>query len=227
MRGLLVAMDKWVRDRVAPPPSRYPRLQDGTLVRAADVAFPSVPTVRSPRALSAGVRGVNRLAAQDGGAGAPLPLLVPQVDQDGNERAGIRLPEVAVPLATYTGWNFRKPAIGAPDQLFPLLGSYVAFSATKAEREPAHDPRPAIDERYPTREQYLTLVQEAGAGLVKDRYLLTGRSRRHRQARRRALGSAHAQGRDGDAVARQALKVSAGFRSVRRDGLLDDHCTLS
>ena len=63
--------------------------------------------------------------------------------------------------------------IGAPDQLFPLLGSYVAFSATKAERESAHDPRPAIDERYPTREQYLTLVQEAGAGLVKDRYLLT------------------------------------------------------
>jgi hypothetical protein len=173
MRGLLVAMDKWVRDRVAPPPSRYPRLQDGTLVRAADVAFPSVPTVRSPRGLSAGVRGVNRLAAQDGGAGAPLPLLVPQVDQDGNERAGVRLPDVAVPLATYTGWNFRKPAIGAPDQLFPLLGSYVAFSATKAEREQAHDPRPAIDERYPTREKYLTQVQEAGAALVRDRYLLT------------------------------------------------------
>jgi Alpha/beta hydrolase domain len=173
MRGLLVAMDKWVRDRVAPPPSRYPRLQDGTLVRAADVAFPSVPTVRSPRGLSAGVRGVNRLVAQEGGAGAPLPLLVPQVDQDGNERAGIRLPDVAVPLATYTGWNFRKTAIGAPDQLFPLLGSYLPFSATKAEREPAHDPRPAIDERYPTRDKYLTLVQEAAAGLVKDRYLLT------------------------------------------------------
>jgi hypothetical protein len=172
MRGLLVAMDKWVRDRVAPPPSRYPRLQDRTLVRAADVAFPAVPTVRSPRALSAGIRGVNRLIAQDGGAGAPLPLLVPQLDQDGNERAGIRLPEIAVPLATYTGWNFRKPAIGAPDQLFPLLGSYVAFSATTAEREQANDPRPAIEERYPGREKYLALVQEAGAALVKDRYLL-------------------------------------------------------
>ena len=61
--ALLVAMDKWVRDRVAPPPSRYPRLQDGTLVRAADVAFPNVPTVTSPRSLSAGVRGANRLAA--------------------------------------------------------------------------------------------------------------------------------------------------------------------
>jgi hypothetical protein len=172
MRGLLVAMDKWVRDRVAPPPSRYPRLQDGTLVRAADVAFPSVPTLRSPRGLSAGARGANRLVAQDGGPGAPLPLLVPQVDPDGNERAGIRLPDVAVPLATFTGWNFRRAAIGAADQLFPLLGSYVPFASTRAHREQAHDSRPSIEERYPTRERYLALVEEAGAALVKDRYLL-------------------------------------------------------
>jgi hypothetical protein len=172
MRALLVAMDKWVRDRVAPPASRYPRLQDGTLVRPADVAFPSVPTVKSPRGLSAGVRAPNHLIAQDGGPGTPLPLLVPQVDQDGNERAGIRLPDVAVPLATYTGWNFRKPAIGAVDQLFPLLGSYVPFTITKSDREQAHDPRASIDERYQTRQQYLGLVQESGAALVKDRYLL-------------------------------------------------------
>jgi hypothetical protein len=172
LRGLLVAMDKWVRDRVAPPPSRYPRLQDGTLVRAADVEFPGVPAVRSPRGLSAGVRGANHLVPQDGGAGTPLPLLVPQVDADGNERAGIRLPDVAVPLATFTGWNFRRAAIGAPDQLFPLLGSYLPFASTKTARDQAHDPRPSIDERYPTRERYLALVEEAGAALVKDRYLL-------------------------------------------------------
>jgi hypothetical protein len=172
LRGLLVAMDKWVRDRVAPPPSRYPRLQDGTLVRAADLAFPGVPALRSPRSLSAGVRASNPLVAQDGGAGTPLPLLVPQVDADGNERAGIRLPDVAVPLATFTGWNFRRAAIGAPDQLFPLLGSYVPFASTKAAREQVHDPRPSIDERYPTRERYLALVEDAGAALVKDRYLL-------------------------------------------------------
>ena len=171
-RSLLVAMDKWVRDRVAPPPSRYPRLQDGTLVRASDVAFPNVPTVTSPRALSAGTRAPNRFVAQEGSPGWPLPLLVPQVDQDGNERAGIRLPDIAVPLATYTGWNFRKASIGAPSQLFPLLGSYVPFARTKAERETAHDPRMSIEERYPTRNRYLALVQEAGAALVKDRYLL-------------------------------------------------------
>jgi hypothetical protein len=172
LRGLLVAMDKWVRDRVPPPPSRYPRLQDGMLVRAADVAFPGVPSLRSPRGLSAGVRAANRLVAQDAGPGAPLPLLVPQVDADGNERAGIRLPDVAVPLATFTGWNFRRAAIGAPDQLFPLLGSYLPFASAKSTREQAHDPRASIEERYPTRERYLALVEEAGAALVKDRYLL-------------------------------------------------------
>ena len=98
-------------------------------------AFPNVPTVTSPRSLTAGVRGPNHLIEKDGAPGTPLPLLVPQVDQDGNELAGIRLPDIAVPLATFTGWNFRKPAIGAPNQLFPLMGSYVAFPATKSERE--------------------------------------------------------------------------------------------
>jgi hypothetical protein len=172
MRALMVAMDKWVRDRVQPPASRYPRLQDGTLVRSADVVFPTLTTVTSPRTLLPSQRGINRLVAQDGAPGTPLPLLVPQVDQDGNELAGIRLPEIAVPLATYTGWNFRKPAIGAPNQLYPLLGSYVPFTGTKAERDRAHDPRQSIEERYPTRERYLELVQDAGAALVKDRYLL-------------------------------------------------------
>jgi hypothetical protein len=173
MRALLVAMDKWVREGVAPPPSRLPRLQDRTLVGSDTVAFPDLPAVTSPRGLSAGGRGVNHLLPRDGAPGTPMPLLVPQVDQDGNERAGIRLPDVAVPLATYTGWNFRNAAIGAPDQLFPLLGSYIPFAGTKAERELAHDPRASIVERYATRDRYLTLVQQAGAGLVKDGYLLT------------------------------------------------------
>lgn len=172
MRALLVAMDKWVREGVAPPASRIPRLQDGTLVRADAVAFPDLPNVASPRRLSAGGRGVNRLLPRDGAPGTPMPLLVPQVDQDGNERAGIRLPDIAVPLATYTGWNFRNVNIGAPDQLYPLLGSYIPFAATKTEREQARDPRVSIEERYPTRERYWTLAQEAGAGLVKEGYLL-------------------------------------------------------
>ncbi len=171
MRALIVAMEKWVRDGVAPPPSRYPRLQDGTLVRAADVAFPPLRGVSSPRKIFAGVRGLNRLLARDG-AGAALPLLVPQVDRDGNPLGGLRLPDVTVPLATYTGWNFRNGAIGGTEQLFPLIGAYVPFAATKTEREQAGDPRLSIQERYPSREHYLKLVEEAAAPLVKEGYLL-------------------------------------------------------
>ena len=64
------------------------------------------------------------------------------VDRDGNELSGIRLPNVAVPLATYTGWNFRNPSIGQPGELLPLTGSYIPFPVTKGAREEARDPLP-------------------------------------------------------------------------------------
>jgi hypothetical protein len=169
--ALLIAMERWVRENVAPPPSRYPRLRDHTLVRAADVAFPNLPGVTSPRSAVAGVRGANRLLPRDG-AGTPLPYLVPQVDRDGNDVAGLRLPEVAVPLATYTGWNFRSTAIGGTEQFFPLMGGYVPFASTKAEREQTHDPRPSLEERYQSRGHFLKLVQDSADTLVKDGYLL-------------------------------------------------------
>src|SRR5207245_1888899 len=121
LRALLGSMEKWVEDGTAPPPSRYPRLKDHTLVAARNVAWPKIPGVTSPQAAYAGVRGPNRLLPRDG-AGAPLPYLVPQVDRDGNPVGGLRLPDVAVPLATYTGWNFRSNAIGGTEQFFPLLG---------------------------------------------------------------------------------------------------------
>ena len=172
MRALLVSMEKWVRQGVAPPPSRYPRLQDGTLVRSTDVAFPDLPGVASPRKVLPGARGVNSLVAKDGGAGTALPLLVSQLDKDGNELGGLRLPDVMVPLATTAGWNFRKAAIGGTHLLYPLLGSYVPFASTKAERERAHDPRLSIEERYQSRDQYLKQVQDAAASLVKEGYVL-------------------------------------------------------
>ena len=172
MRALLVGMEKWVRQGVGPPPSRYPRLQDRTLVRSTDVAFPDIPGVVSPRKALSGARGVNSLVAKDGGAGTPLPLLVSQVDKDGNELGGLRLPDVMVPLATTAGWNFRKTAIGGTHMFFPLLGSYVPFASTKAERERTHDPRLSIEERYQSRDRYLKQVQDAAASLVKDGYVL-------------------------------------------------------
>jgi hypothetical protein len=175
MRALLLAMHKWVKEGAAPPPSQYPRLMDGTLVKAEAVAFPAIPGVASPRHLIAGLRAPNALnpaTARGPSPGWPMPLLVPQVDADGNERAGIHLPDVAVPLATYTGWNFRKPEIGAPDEIVSLLGSSILFPATRAARAAARDPRRSIEERYASRDEYLTRVEEAADALVKRGYLI-------------------------------------------------------
>jgi hypothetical protein len=172
MRALSVAMAKWIVDGTAPPPSQYPQLGNGTLTKAAAVAFPNIPGVQSPRTLTAGLRMSSELAPGSAGAGAPLPFLVPQVDADGNERAGIHLPEVSVPLATYTGWNFRNSRIGGTGQLVALLGSYIPFAPTTAERATKHDPRPSLEERYASREKYMDMIGKAAAALVKDRYLL-------------------------------------------------------
>lgn len=141
-------------------------------MKASEVAFPNIPGVTSPRDLPAAVRGANPLIFQNGAPGTTLPFLVPQTDKDGTELAGIRLPDIAVPLATYTGWNFRNASVGGANQLYPLLGSYVPFPATAAKREESKDPRASIAERYASREVYLDRVQKAGAKLVSDRYLL-------------------------------------------------------
>jgi len=172
MRALLLAMHKWVKEGAPPPASQYPRLKDGTLVAAASLTWPALPGVASPRSLTAGPRAANALLPNGGGAGAPLPLLVPQVDADGNDRAGIRLPDVAVPLATYTGWNFRKPEIGAPNELVSLAGSSIAFAPTRAAREAAHDPRRSIEERYPSKEAYLKQIEQTADALVKAGFLV-------------------------------------------------------
>ncbi len=172
LRALLLAMHRWVSSGKQPPASVYPRVADRTLVKADVIAFPAIPGVASPRALTAGPRVANPLVSGGAGGGAPLPLLVPAVDEDGNERAGIRLPDVAVPLATYTGWNFRNPSTGSPGELVSLLGSSVPFPATRIAREAAKDPRRSIEERYPTRDEYLTKVEKAAEALVLGGYLL-------------------------------------------------------
>ena len=198
MRALLLAMHKWVKEGAAPPPSLYPRLQDRTLVPAASVAFPAIPGV-DVAAHADGWRSHRQPVTCKGGAGAgaPLPLLVPAVDEDGNERAGIRLPDVAVPLATYTGWNFRKPAIGAPGELVSLLGSSISFPATRAAREAAKDPRRSIEERYRSQEEYLAQVEQAADALVKAGYLLVDDEPRILQRATRSVG------RDRRSLARQ------------------------
>ena len=164
-RGLLRALHDWVQHDTDPPPSRYPRLGDGTLVPITKVAFPVLPGVADPRRIVGPARVINRRVT-------PLPHLVPQVDADGNDLAGIRDPEVAVPLATTTGWNFRREAIGNPGDVYQTLGSYIPFAVTRAARQAAGDPRPSIEERYRSREDYVERVRTSATDLIRQRLML-------------------------------------------------------
>ena len=97
-------------------------------------------------------------------------MLVPKVDADGNELAGIRLPAISVPLGTHTGWNLRGAGF-SPGALM-LVGSYFPFAATKEERQANHDPRPSLEERYPSHDAYVAAVSRAAAELQEARLLL-------------------------------------------------------
>jgi hypothetical protein len=94
------------------------------------------------------------------------------VDADGNERDGVRLPELTVPIATVTGWNLRDPVIGAPDQRVAFEGSWLPFPRTLAERRRTGDPRKSIQERYPTRADYLGRYARAVDQLIQERWML-------------------------------------------------------
>jgi len=170
LRALLVAMQSWLKDGTDPPQSQYPRLSRGELVTLSSLSFPKIPGVAVPTHK----REAYRLdfAQQPPKAGEPFATLVPQVDADGNERGGIQMPEVAVPLATNTGWNLRAAGIGAPTELSSMTGSWIPFPATKASRENRNDPRASIEERYATEQTYLDQIDSAAAALVKAGYLL-------------------------------------------------------
>ncbi len=181
-RALLVALDTWVGNGIEPPPSRYPTIAGGTLVSAdsARRAFPKIPGVRVPRVHYAPYRLDLGPRWQSEGIADNVPpktgpryrTLVPVPDADGIDRGGIRLPDVAVPVATYTGWNLRTKAWGADGMLTRWMGSYLAFPRTPADRKASGDPRRSILERYPTRAVYLRKYQAAIDSLEKERYLL-------------------------------------------------------
>ena len=180
MRALLVAMGEWTAGESDPPASRYPRIDDGTLVRAEDLGFPSIPGVATstrvhkayradygPRFISDGI--VEREPPEIGSA---FPILVPSVDSDGNEVAGVRMPELEVPLATYTGWNLFNSRSGPTDEISSMVGSYIPFARTRAEREGGKDPRASVEERYGSRAEYMGRLAEAGMKLISDGLLL-------------------------------------------------------
>ena len=178
-RAMIANMDAWVRFNTPPPPSSYPKVSDGTLVPLQEYVFPAIPGVNKPHEANAAYRidfGRNWregiLSIQPPKVGNAFPVLVPQVDADGNERDGVRLPEITVPLATYASWNLRDPSIGAPDQRVSFEASYLPFPKTAADRQASGDPRKSVAERYTGKDHYMTRFTKALDELVRQRWIL-------------------------------------------------------
>ena len=178
MRALLVALDAWVTTGQEPPPSRVPRHADGTLVGPTqqDTGFPKIAGVPYNGRMHTGDLFDFGPDAGQGILttlppvlrGSPYPMAVPKGDADGNALAGIRLPDIAVPVATYAGWNLRRDP---PQEGCDASGLVVPFAATKAAREASGDPRPSLAERYPDRTTYVRAVA-ASAAALRDQHLL-------------------------------------------------------
>lgn len=182
LRAMLVALADWMQAGSEPPASRHPRLADGTLIDldAWRAQFPKIPGLNLPNAryqpprLDFGPRFKSEGIADviPPTVGRPFHTLLPAVDADGNETSGIILPEVAVPLGTHTGWNLRAAKFGAETMLAPLDGMFLPLALTAAERHRRGDPRPAVLERYPTRDMYLARMTDAALKLKRERLLL-------------------------------------------------------
>jgi hypothetical protein len=173
-RALIIALQDWVTKGLTPPPSRFPRISDRTLVAPisqSEQGFPSIPGVRyrgEPNDLSINDTSTQPPRHIDG---KNYPVLVPRVDHDGNEIGGIRAVGLQVPIGTHAGWNLRAQGF-IEDELCYLNGMYVPFAKTKDEREKSGDPRLSIEERYKDQADYVQRVSRAARTLVSERFLL-------------------------------------------------------
>ena len=181
LRALEIALEQWVQNGTSPPPSAYPRIADGSLQPHEDVgaAFPAIPGVKLPReigvphVLDYGPRWSEGIIDREPpGLGPAYRPLVPSVNEDGNEPAGIQLLELRVPIATYTGWNLRHPDVGKPEAMVVMLGAYLPFPATPEAAAASSDPRTAISARYRDSEAYLARIEDAIVDLLAAHLLL-------------------------------------------------------
>ena len=179
-RALLARLQEWVAEGKEPPPSAHPSLSSKTLVPIRDYAFPSIPHVAVPGMphvserldLGPSYRKRGVIDQEPPRLGKPFAALVPQADRDGIDLAGVKMPWVAVPLGTFTGWNLRNPAIGASNELLGQTGSYIPFATTKKARIESQDPRLSVEERYSSEAEYLSKIRDAGISLAKSGFLL-------------------------------------------------------
>ncbi len=180
MRALVLALDRWAADGTAPPKSQYGRVEHGTLVTPEKLGFPKLPGVNystrihrayradyGPQFYSQGI-----VTQEPPKIGPAFAMLVTAIDSDGNETAGIRLPELVAPLATYAGWNLFNERSGPTDEISSMQGSFIPFPKTKHDRASSGDPRLSIEERYSGRTEYLGRVAVAATELAERGYVL-------------------------------------------------------
>ena len=185
LRAALDSLHRWVSTGEPAPPSEHPSLDAGTAVETSALAprFAALPGVRPVARPTQAMRldygpesHLGRTTTLPPDLGLRYPALVSDVDDAYNEVAGIRLPDLQAPVATHTGWNLRHPENGSPDLVMGVSGGLsgwtLPFPATRAERESSGDPRPSIEERYASKDDYLRQVRDAARRLVERRYVL-------------------------------------------------------
>ena len=166
LRGLLIAMHEWLKDGIDPPQSNFPRLASGELVSSDRVKYPAGVEApkwpRVPHVLDFGPDFASKgiVTIEPPKEGAAYPIRVAQVDRDGNEVGGVRMPDLDAPLGTYTGWNLRGSSIGASDRMIAFIGSFFPFDTAK------------LRQRYSSKEAYLQKYRQSAQKLVAQRLLL-------------------------------------------------------
>jgi len=182
-RALSVRLDRWVTRGIRPPPSRVAKRSHRTLVSPGEVNFPAIPATAYAGwpelpAVQFNPGVMNHNAVLDFSVVPPehvddleYTVQIAQVDADGNDIAGIRLPYLAVPLGTHTGWSLLKPGMGGPD-ICGQNGQFIPVANTRAERLAFGDPRPSIEERYRNHRAYVNAVSRAAERLVREGFLL-------------------------------------------------------
>ncbi len=180
---------RWIMNDVAPPPSQWPRLADGTLVDASKQAmgFPTIPGV-PPTAPTGLINPMldydwgpefNRVDASGVPSRVPPPIAhvikmkAPKVDADGNELGGVPVVLRDAPLGTYLGWNITADGFHK-GQACNYAGGMIPFARTKAERLERGDPRLSLEERYGSHDGYVQAVGRAAAQAAARGFLLEG-----------------------------------------------------
>jgi hypothetical protein len=180
LRAALVAMDQWIRGEALPPESVYPRIADGTLVSREKAGWRPLPGIRFPDVMQEAewldygphFHSEGRIDFHPPRRKGKYGVLVPACDEFNNDQGMLRLPAIAVPIGTYTGWNLRGQGQGAEDEMTMLLGAFLPLARTREDRLAVGDPRLSLEEKYKSFEDYLTQFQSAADKLVRQRHLL-------------------------------------------------------